>query len=104
MHNPDQHYHAHILHLKDLYEQAEHNRMMAAHTQYRHAWVPAAVRRLGVLLVTLGTWLARSGQRDEQPTFAWGGACLGRTDGERLSRCHRQPVGTLSECITRDAR
>jgi hypothetical protein len=67
MHNPDQHYEAHILHLKDLYEQAEHNRMINALTQHRHARVRAAGRRMGVLLVTLGTWLARSAQRDEQP-------------------------------------
>src|SRR6476469_9738421 len=58
MYNPDQHYEAHTLHLKDLYEQAEHDRMITALTQHRHARVRAAGRRLGVLLVTLGIWLA----------------------------------------------
>jgi hypothetical protein len=100
MHNPDQQYEAHILHLKDLYQQAEHNRMITALTQHRHARVHAAARQLGVLLVTLGTWLVRSAQRDE----AWGGACPGsRMDGEWLSRCLHQPAPTLSECITRAA-
>jgi hypothetical protein len=104
MHNPDQHYEAHTLHLKDLYEQAEHNRMITALTQNRHARVRAAGGRLGVLLVTLGTWLARSAQRAEQPTFAWDGACPGsRMDGEWLSRCLQQPAGTLSACSTREA-
>jgi hypothetical protein len=65
MHNPDQRYAAHILHLKDLYEQAEHNRKITALMQHRHARIRAAGRRLGVLLVTLGTWLARGAQRDE---------------------------------------
>ena len=60
MYNPDQHYQAHILHLKELSEQAEQRRMIAALPQHRHASVRAAGRRLGVLLVTLGTWLARS--------------------------------------------
>ena len=58
MYNPDQHYQAHTLHLKDLYEEAEQRRMIATLTKYRHARVRAAGRRLGVLLVTLGTWLA----------------------------------------------
>ena len=68
MYNPDQHYQVHTLHLKDLYEQAEQRRAIAALTKYRHARVRAVGRRLGVLLVTLGTWLARSAQLDEQPT------------------------------------
>jgi hypothetical protein len=68
MYNPDQHYEAHTLHLKDLYQQAEQKRMIAALTQYRHARVRAVGRRLGVLLVMLGTWLARRAQLDEQPT------------------------------------
>jgi hypothetical protein len=68
MYNPDQHYEAHTLHLKDLSEQAEQRRMIAALTQYRPARIRAVGRRLGVLLVTLGTWLARSAQPDEQPT------------------------------------
>jgi hypothetical protein len=67
MYNPDQHYQAHTLHLKDLYEQAEQRRMIAALTQHRQRRVRAAGRWLGVLLVTLGTQLARSAQHDEQP-------------------------------------
>ena len=67
MYNPDQHYEAHTLHLKELSEQAEQRRMIAALPQHRQRRVRAAGRRLGVLLVTLGTWLARSAQRDEQP-------------------------------------
>ena len=97
MHNPDQHYQAHILHLQELYEQAERDRMMTALTQQPHGRVRAAGRRLGVLLVTLGTWLARSAQHDEQPTFAFAceGACPGsRIDGEWLSQCLDQPAGT----------
>jgi hypothetical protein len=68
MYNPDQHYESHTLHLKDLYQQAEQKGMIAALTQDRQARVRAVGRRLGVRLVTLGTWLARSAQRDEQPT------------------------------------
>jgi len=67
MYHPDQHYQAHTLHLKDLYDQAEQSRMIAALPQHRHATLHAAGRRLGILLVTLGTWLARSARRDEQP-------------------------------------
>jgi len=67
MYHPDQHYAAHTLHLKDLYEQAEHSRMIATLTQHQQGRVRAASRRLGVLLVRLGAWLARSAQRDEQP-------------------------------------
>jgi len=67
MYHPDQHYAAHTLHLKDLALQAEQRRMIAALTQHRQGRVRAAGRRLGVLLVRLGTWLARSAQRDEQP-------------------------------------
>ena len=66
MYNPDQHYQAHKLHLKDLYAQAEHSQMIATLTQHRQARVRAASRRLGVLLVTLGTWLMGCAQRDEQ--------------------------------------
>jgi hypothetical protein len=65
MHNPDQRYAAHILHLKDLYEQVERNRKITALMQHRHARIRAAGRRLRVLLVTQGTWLARDAQRDE---------------------------------------
>jgi hypothetical protein len=90
MHNPDQHYEAHILHLKDLYEQAEHNRMITALTQHRLARVHAAGRRLGVLLVTLGTWLARSAQRDEQP--AQHGVARDRGDRVSAGCCDRRPA------------
>jgi hypothetical protein len=51
MYNPDQHYQAYTLHLKDLSDRT----------------VRAASMRLGVLLVTLGTWLVQSAQRDERP-------------------------------------
>jgi hypothetical protein len=67
MYNPDQHYQAHALHLKDLSEQAEQCQMIAALTQYWHARVHAAGRWLGALWVRLGTWLAHSTLRDEQP-------------------------------------
>ena len=60
MYNPDQHYEAHTLHLKDLYQQAVQRRMMAALTQYRPARIRAAGRRLNVILILLGTWLLRS--------------------------------------------
>jgi hypothetical protein len=60
MYNPDQHYLAHILHLKELSAQAEQRLMIATLSQHRHARVRAAGRRLGVVLVRLGTWLARS--------------------------------------------
>jgi hypothetical protein len=67
MYNPDQHYEAHTLHLKKLYDQAEQSRMIAALPQHRHATLRAAGMRLGVLLVTLATWLTRSAWRDDQP-------------------------------------
>jgi hypothetical protein len=70
MYNPDQHYKAHTLHLKDLYEQAEQRRMIAALTKYRHARVRAAGRRLGVVLVRLGTWLAHSAT-SSRPSLGW---------------------------------
>jgi hypothetical protein len=60
MYNPDQHYEAHAFHLKDLYQQVEQKRMMAALSQHRHARGHAVGWRLGILLVTVGTWLARS--------------------------------------------
>jgi len=59
MYNPDQHYEAHILHLKELSEQAEQRRAIAALMKYQPARVRVVSKRLGVLLVTLGTWLAR---------------------------------------------
>jgi hypothetical protein len=60
MYNPDQHYEAHTLHLKELSEQVEQRQMIAALTQHRHARVRAAGRQVGVVLVRLGTWLSRS--------------------------------------------
>jgi hypothetical protein len=60
MYNPDQHYQAHILHLKELSAQAEQRRMIPTLPQHRHARVRAAGRRLAIVLVRLGTWLARS--------------------------------------------
>jgi hypothetical protein len=68
MYHPDQQYQAHKLHLEDLYEQVEHGRMLATLTHHQHARVRAASRQLGLLLVTFGSWLAHSAQRDEQPT------------------------------------
>ena len=86
MHNPDQRYAAHILHLKDLYEHAEHNRMITALMQHRHARIHAAGRRLGVLLVTLGKWLARGAQRDEcERGKGVCQACAPRVLGSRLA-------------------
>jgi hypothetical protein len=73
MYNPDQRYDAHTLHLKDLYDQAEQSRLIAALTQHHHTTVRAAGMRLRVLLLTLGTWLARSAAR-RVASLAWGGA------------------------------
>jgi hypothetical protein len=60
MYHPDQHYEAHTLYLKDLYGQVEQRQRIAALTQHRHARGHVVGRRLGTLLVTVGTWLARS--------------------------------------------
>jgi hypothetical protein len=49
MYNPDQHYQAHTLHRKELYEQARQRRMIATLTRYRPARIRAVGRRLGVL-------------------------------------------------------
>ncbi len=98
MHNPDQHYEAHILHLKDLYEQAEHNRMITALPQHRHARVRAASRRLGVVLVTLGTWLAQRAARGAAGLVGAGASTASRIDREWRSRYLHQPAGTLEEC------
>ena len=70
MYNPDQHYEALILHLKELSEQAEQRRMIAALTQHRHARVRAAGKRLGVVLVRLGMWLSRSAT-NSWPNLGW---------------------------------
>jgi hypothetical protein len=55
----DQHYDAHLPHLRDLHKQAKQSRMAAALGPRR--------RRLGSLVVALGTWLARRLRRDEPP-------------------------------------
>ncbi len=60
MYNPDQQYEAHSFHLKELSAQAEQHLMIAALAQNRPARIRAAGRRLGVVLVRLGTWLSRS--------------------------------------------
>jgi hypothetical protein len=70
MYNPDQHYRAHILHLKELSAQAEQRFMIATLSQHRRARVRAAGRRVGVVLVRLGTWLARSAT-SSQPSLGW---------------------------------
>jgi hypothetical protein len=70
MYNPDQHYEVHTLHLKELYQQAEQRRMMAALTQYRPARIDAAGRLLGLLLVRLGLWLSRSAT-SSRPNLGW---------------------------------
>jgi hypothetical protein len=70
MYNPDQHYQAHTLHLKELSEQAQQRRMIATLTQYRPARIRAALRRLGAVLVTLGTWFAR-GATSSRPSLGW---------------------------------
>ena len=70
MYNPDQYYAAHTVHLKELSEQAEHRRMIAILSQDQPARVRASSRRLGVLLVRLGTWLARSAT-SSRPNVGW---------------------------------
>jgi hypothetical protein len=59
MYNPDQQYEAHIFHLKELSAWAEQHRMIAALRQDRPEKIGAAGRRLGIVLVRLGTWLSR---------------------------------------------
>jgi hypothetical protein len=70
MYNPDQHYEAHTLYLKELSAQAEQRLMIAALAQNRPARILAAGRRLGVVLVRLGTWLARSAT-SSWPNLGW---------------------------------
>jgi hypothetical protein len=70
MYNPDQHEQAHILHLKELSAQAQQRRMIATLSQHRHARVRAAGRRVGGVLVRLGTWLARS-TTSSRPSLGW---------------------------------
>jgi hypothetical protein len=66
MYNPDQHYTAHALHLKELSEQVKQRRIIAALAQHRPARVRAAGRLLGLLLVRLGMWLSRSATSSRQ--------------------------------------
>ena len=70
MYNPDQYYEAHTLYLKELSEQVQQRRMIATLTQYRSARIRAVGRRLDVLLVTLGTWLAR-GATSSRTSLGW---------------------------------
>ena len=70
MYNPDQHYQAHTLHLKELSEQAEQRRAIAALAQDRPAKIRAAGRWLGVVVARLGTWLVRSATRS-RPNLGW---------------------------------
>ena len=70
MYNPDQHYAAHTVHLKEVSEQAEHRRMIAALSQEKPARIRPSGRRLGVLLVRLGTWLARNAT-SSRPNVGW---------------------------------
>ena len=70
MYNPDQQYEAHIFYLKELSAQAEQRRMIAALAQDRPVRIRAALRRLGVVLVKLSTWLSRSATSN-RPNLAW---------------------------------
>ena len=67
--NPDQQYEAHIVHLKELSAQAEQRRIIAALAQDRPVRIRAALRRLGVVLVKLSTWLSRSAS--SWPILGW---------------------------------
>jgi hypothetical protein len=69
MYNPDQHYAAHTIYLKELSEQAEQRRMIAALSQGRPARIRVSGWRLGVLLVRLRTWLSRSAS--SRPNVGW---------------------------------
>jgi hypothetical protein len=70
MYHPDPHYAAHVLHLKELSEQVEQRRSIAALAQHRPARVRAAGRQLGLLLVRLGMWLSRSAT-SSRPNLEW---------------------------------
>jgi hypothetical protein len=70
MYNPDQHYAAHTLHLKELSAQVEQRRMIAAYTQDRPARIRAVGVRLSAVLVRLGTWLAR-GATSSRTSLGW---------------------------------
>jgi hypothetical protein len=81
MYNPDQHYAAHTIYLKELSEQAEQRRMIAALSQGRPARIRVSGWRLGVLLVRLRTWPRKPDGRGKIVALAssacgnTGGAC-----------------------------
>ncbi len=50
--------------LQELYSEAEQARIRGGPPRYRRNVVRAMANSLGVLLVTLGTWLERIAQRD----------------------------------------
>ena len=100
MYHPDQHYEAHMLHLKELYEQAEQRQLIAALPQHRQARVRAASRRLGVVLVTLGTWLAQRAARRAAGLVEAGASTASGIDREWRSRYLHRRAGTLEECNT----
>jgi hypothetical protein len=103
MYNPDQLYQAHTLYLKDVYQQAERNRMLAVLTQHRHVRAHATWR-LGVLLAAVGTWLARTVRRAQPPALAWSSACSeSGSDEERQSQCLPLPGTALQVCTVRDS-
>jgi hypothetical protein len=70
MYNPDLHYEAHTLHLKELSEQVEQRRMIAALTQDRPASIRAVGGQLGAVLVRLVMWLSRSAT-NSWPNLGW---------------------------------
>ena len=70
MYNPDQQYETHIFHLKELSAQAEQHHMIAVLKQDRSTKIGAAGRRLGIVLVRIGTWLSRS-TWSSRPNLGW---------------------------------
>ena len=70
MYNPDQQYEARIVHLQELSMQAEQHLMIAVLRQDRSAKIGAAGRRVGIVLVRLGTWLSRSAW-SSRPNLGW---------------------------------
>jgi hypothetical protein len=95
MYHPDQHYEAHMLHLKELVEEAEQHQMIAVLPQHRQARVRAAGRRLGVVLMTLRTWLAQRAARRAASLVGAGASAASRIDREWRSRYLHQRAGTL---------
>jgi hypothetical protein len=84
MYHPDQHYQAHALHLKELYEQAEQRRMIASLAPHRPARIHATGGWFDIMLVRLGTRLWRSAT-SSRPNLEW---CVSRKpDGAGPSRC-----------------